>query len=320
MQRGPVNENGRLLDIFLFVYDSAAKCISKIGGIMTTESETEILETKPEYIQRQLYDVPIKDLHPDFLQPRKCFDKEDGYKLEDSIRCYGVIQPIIFRRDEDSGKLYVIAGERRYRAAKKLGHEDIPAIFMENNTAEIALIENLQRVDLTVIDEAEALLRIKNKWDYNNVSLGRLIGKAESTVSEILKINQLPLSLRKKYRGEKALSKRILLEVVKAPSPEEMEKLLDQMLNKGKTRDEVRAARITDTKGPDACRSVSNRLAKVLSILDLENVAADKRPAVEKSLSSTLEILADKLGYQLVKQQNFGAPKLGDDLAASAEE
>ena len=286
---------------------------------MTTKSEPANVEPITEYLEGQLYNVPIEDLHPDFMQPRKCFDKEDSKKLEESIRRFGVIQPILFRRDEDSGKLFVIAGERRYRAAKKLRHEDIPAIFMPRNASEIALIENLQRVDLTVIEEAEALLLLKNHLGYNNVSLGTLIGKAESTISEILKINQLPLSLRKKYRGEKALSKRMLLEVVKAPSPEDMGMLLDQMLNKGQTRDEARDIRFKATRGPEVCRTVSNRLAKVLSLLDLENVAADKRPAVEKSLSETLEILADKLGYQLVKQQNFGAPKLDDDSSASAE-
>jgi len=286
---------------------------------MTTKSEPEGVEPRIEYIPRKLYDVAIEDLHPDFLQPRKCFDKEDSQRLEESIRHYGMIQPIIFRRDEKSGKLFVVAGERRYRAAKKLGRDVIPAIFIESNTAEIALIENLLRVDLTVIEESEALFRMKNQWDYANTTLGRLIGKGESTVSELLKISSLPLNLRKKYRGEKSLSKRMLLEVVKAPSPEEMEKLLDQMLNKGRTSDNIREARIKDTRGPDACRTVSNRLAKVLSILDLENVAEDKRVGVEKSLKDTLDILADKLGYQLVKDERFCVQNSESESGVSAE-
>jgi len=219
-----------------------------------------------------------------------------------SIKKHGVVQPILFRKDKD-GNLIIVAGERRFQASKEAKVETIPAIFIHDKPAEIALVENLLRVDLTAIEEAEGLLRLKNEEEYTNKQLGAVFGKAESTISEILKLNQLPLKLRDKHRTDKQLSKRGLLEVTKASSDKEMEKLFKKLVKKELKRDETRADRKVVTRGADVvCKTMSNSLLKVLPNLDLATVTGEKLTEVTKSLTDTLESLAKKLGYSIVKE------------------
>ncbi|OGU05531.1 MAG: hypothetical protein A2075_23860 [Geobacteraceae bacterium GWC2_58_44] len=262
-----------------------------------------------EYEPHHLYSLKLTDLNPDPDQPRKHFDDNKLNELASSIRRLGVIQPIFFRKAGD-GKLMIMAGERRFRASKLAGKDTIPAIYLDGtNYAEIALIENLQRADLTAIEEAEALYRLKTEASYTNADLAAVLGKAESTISETLKLIQLPEKLRKKHGGNHNLSKRALLEVTKATTLEQMEKLFKKALKKELKRDEVRAERNDSkdaggaTRGPDVvCRTMSGGLLKALDKLDLESIAEDKRAAVEDSLTDTLKKLAKVLGYQLDKQ------------------
>lgn len=262
-----------------------------------------------EYEPHHLYSLRLTDLSPDPDQPRKHFDDNKLNELASSIQRLGVIQPIFFRKAGD-GKLIITAGERRFRASKLAGKDTIPAIYLDGaNHAEIALIENLQRADLTAIEEAEALYRLKTEASYTNADLAAALGKAESTISETLKLIQLPEKLRKKHGGNHNLSKRALLEVTKATTPEQVEKLFKKALKKELKRDEVRAERNDGkdaggaTRGPDVvCRTMSGGLLKALDKLDLKAIADDKRAAVEDSLTDTLKKLAKVLGYQLDKQ------------------
>jgi len=261
-----------------------------------------------EYEPHHLYSLKLTDLNPDPDQPRKHFDDNKLNELASSIQRLGVIQPIFFGKAGD-GKLTIIAGERRFRASKLAGKDTIPAIYLDGaNHAEIALIENLQRADLTAIEEAEALYRLKTEASYTNADLAAVLGKAESTISETLKLIQLPEKLRKKHGGNHNLSKRALLEVTKATTPEQMGILFKKALKRELKRDEVRAERNDSkdagaTRGPDVvCRTMSGGLLKALDKLDLKSIADDKRAAVEDSLTDTLKKLAKVLGYQVDKQ------------------
>jgi ParB family chromosome partitioning protein len=108
-----------------------------------------------------------------------------------SVAKHGILQPILFLVDE-TGNPIIVAGERRVEAAKKAGLTTIPAIFVEGNHAEIALVENLLRQDLTPIEEAEALDRLIKEQSYTHEQLAGMIGKARNTLTEILSLHRLP--------------------------------------------------------------------------------------------------------------------------------
>ena len=294
-------------------YDSADMTIIKpevikVTKAKKTETTTEVQSSEPppatasvKYEPRELYKLDITTIKPDPTQPRKSIDETELNELTASIKKHGVLQPILFRKDS-KGYLIIVSGERRYQASLLAEEKTIPAIFTEGNAAELALVENLLRVDLTAIEEAEALDRLKKEERYTNKELAAIIGKAESTIAEILKLNLLPEKLRNKHRTNKQLSRRSLLEVAKAPDEKEMKKLFKKVLDKETKRDEIREERNASTRGADVvCRTMSNGLIKVLTSMDLATVDEDKRDDVMKALNDTLVLLAEKLGVQLVR-------------------
>ena len=136
--------------------------------------------------------LPVDDIIPSPYQPRSVFDEERIDELCQTIKTHGIIQPIVVRiRD---GKYELIAGERRLRAAKKLGMTNIPAIIREFNdaqTASIALIENLQRENLTSIEEAMAYQQLIDIHHLTQESLAQRLGKSQSTIANKLRLLHL---------------------------------------------------------------------------------------------------------------------------------
>jgi len=114
-----------------------------------------------------------------------------------------------------SQSLIIVAGERRWAAAQKAGLTVLPAICVEGNTAEIALVENLQRQDLTPVEEAEALGRLQEEQKYTQEQLGGIIGKAQNTLSETLSLNRLPLTIRNECRTDRTIGKKVLIAIAK---------------------------------------------------------------------------------------------------------
>jgi len=166
------------------------------------------------YEKGTLYQIPITDLKPDPGQPRKVIDPEALAELATSIEKFGIIQPILFR-DAGDGVLCIVAGERRYQAAQQVGLTTLPAIFIEGNHAEIALIENLQRQDLTSIEEAEALQRLMDEQHFTQDQLGGIVGKARTTVRDILTLNRLPQTIRDECRGDRIITRKTLIEIAR---------------------------------------------------------------------------------------------------------
>ncbi len=166
------------------------------------------------YEKGKLYQIPISDFKEDPDQPRKIIDPESLEELSASIKKHGILQPLLFRTDEQ-GLLYIVAGERRYRAAKKASLTDLPAICVEGNADEIALVENLQRQDLTAVEEAEALQRLKDDQKYSDEQLSSVIGKARTTINESLSLNRLPKEIRDDCRGNRKIVKSALVEIAR---------------------------------------------------------------------------------------------------------
>jgi ParB family chromosome partitioning protein len=111
--------------------------------------------------------------------------------------------------------MIVVAGERRVSAARRAGLTTISGIYIEGNYAEIALVENLLRQDITAVEEAEALQSLMNERQYTQDQLGAIIGKARSTLSEILSLNKLPEEIRDDCRGDRTISRATLITIAK---------------------------------------------------------------------------------------------------------
>lgn len=151
-------------------------------------------ETKREAI----VDLDIEELRPNPYQPRRVFDEEALNELADSIKEHGVFQPIIVKK---SIKGYeIVAGERRFRASKIAGKKTIPAIireFTDEQMMEIALLENLQREDLTVIEEAKAYQKMLESLNLTQEELALKVGKSRSHVTNIIGLLRLPENVQR---------------------------------------------------------------------------------------------------------------------------
>lgn len=142
--------------------------------------------------------IRISDIEANKAQPRKEFSDSSLAELSQSIAAHGVIQPIAVRSTGD-GFYKIIAGERRYRAAKMAGLSEIPAIVMEldeKTSAEVAIIENVQREDLNVIEEAAAYKALIEEYKMTQEELSQRIGKSRSSIANILRVLELPEELQ----------------------------------------------------------------------------------------------------------------------------
>jgi ParB family chromosome partitioning protein len=143
--------------------------------------------------------VPIEYLHPGKYQPRGKFDQGELDSLAQSIRENGVLQPILVRADPGKGGLEIVAGERRWRAAQLAQLHEVPVIersFDDREALEIALVENVQRQDLTPIEEAEAYGRLMSEFRYTQEILAEKIGKSRSSIANLLRLRELPVIVR----------------------------------------------------------------------------------------------------------------------------
>jgi ParB family chromosome partitioning protein len=150
----------------------------------------------------------------------------------------------------------IIAGERRWRAAREAGLRDVPCIEMDVDdqaVAEIALIENLQRKDLTIWEEADGLAALCNRFGYTHEEVARKMGKSRSTITESLSIATLPEGIRAQCRRADISAKSLLLQVVRQPDEEAMSQMVSEISAHGLTRDEARQARkATVAAAPEA--------------------------------------------------------------------
>ena len=149
---------------------------------------------------RSTKDVPIEHLHPNPRQPRQTFDEELIAELADSIKMHGLLQPILVRRHPERPNEYeIIAGERRWRAAQLARLHEVPAMIRELDdaqTLELALVENLQRQDLTALEEAQAYRHLMKDFGHSQDALGRVLGKSRSHVANTVRLLKLPTTVK----------------------------------------------------------------------------------------------------------------------------
>jgi ParB family transcriptional regulator, chromosome partitioning protein len=184
--------------------------------------------------------VPIDLLDPNPHQPRQVMG--DLSELMASVAEKGIIEPLIVRHR--SGRYQIIAGERRYHAAVQVGLPEVPVIVREvddGEVMEIALIENLQRKDLTAFEEAEALQQLAQRCGYTHEDMARKLGKSRTSVTESLSLSNMPEEVRNLCRLADITSRSTLLQIVRQGDPAKMLALVQKMASQGSlTRQEVR--------------------------------------------------------------------------------
>ena len=142
--------------------------------------------------------IPLNEIRNDNNQPRKAFDNDKIAELTESIKTHGIIQPLILRKSDD-GLYVIVAGERRWRAAKMAGLKDVPAIVMElseKDVLEISLIENIQRQDLNPIEEAAAYKKLLSDFNLTQEDLSKRIGKSRTAITNTMRLMNLDIRVQ----------------------------------------------------------------------------------------------------------------------------
>ncbi len=169
--------------------------------------------------------IPLAQISPNPDQPRKVFNQKELDELATSVKEKGVLQPIILRNVKNKPYLYeIVAGERRFRASQLAGLTEIPALVKnldDKNAAEISLIENVQRENLNPVEEAEGYENLMKKFQYSLADVSKLIGKSESYIRNLMRINSLPDSVKELIKEGK-ISASHARTIAVAANPEQM--------------------------------------------------------------------------------------------------
>ena len=189
-----------------------------------------ITRARPGLHRGGVLSLRLEDISPNPVQPRRHFDEEALRELSDSIRSYGILNPLTVRLR--CGKYELVAGERRLRAAKLAGLTEVPCILMDVNMEDaglLALVENLQRKDLDYLEEAEGLRRLIRMFGLSQEEAARRIGKSQSAVANKLRLLKLPEEVLEALR-KNGLSERHGRALLRLPDPESQRAALGAML------------------------------------------------------------------------------------------
>lgn len=199
----------------------------------------ELASTRTDAIGQK---IPVDQLRPNRSQPRQVFDGLE--ELVASIERVGVLEPLLVRRSETGYE--IISGERRYRASRTAGLTEVPCIVMDvddQHALEIALIENLQRQDLSPFEEAEGLQALIDQYGFTHDEVAERVSKSRTSVTESLRLTDMPDHVRAILQEGNVRSKSVILELTRVESMEEMETLAHRVVEEGLTRDDMRRLR-----------------------------------------------------------------------------
>ncbi len=263
-----------------------ANSINRMGAI---EVLRVIKKSVPEsYMMVQ--QIPIDRVRPNPYQPRKEFSKQGLEELSQSIKQYGVLQPITVRK-VGSDAYELIAGERRLRACQMIGMKSIPAIVLnitESDSAIVAMIENLQRENLHYLDEAMGYACLINDHGFTQEELARRIGKNQSTIANKMRLLKLPDSV-KKILMENNLTERHARALLRLPDDDLKLKVLQQVINKKYNVKETEML-----------------IERVLKKLQAEKVTDIKRKKVKQPYSKDMRIFINTIKKAVTMIKEYG--------------
>lgn len=204
---------------------------NRIFGLGDRAAETEQEDEEVLLVNNEVAQLPITQVEPNRYQPRSVFNDEKIEELAQTIELHGMIQPIVVRKLEEE-RYELIAGERRWRAVQVLKWGTIPAIIRDmndNETASVALIENLQREELTVIEEAAAYQRLIELQQLTQEALAKRLGKSQSTIANKLRLLKLPSPVQEALMN-KAITERHARALIKVKNEEAQIHLLRDIM------------------------------------------------------------------------------------------
>ncbi|MDE3840477.1 nucleoid occlusion protein [Bacillus methanolicus] len=228
------------------------RSFSRFFGLGEKDQQDEI-EIPAEQFEtdhtEEIKKIPIEDIVPNRFQPRTVFDDEKIEELARTIHTHGIIQPIVVR-EFGQNQFEIIAGERRWRAMKKLGWDEVPAIIKNLNdteTASMALIENLQREELSPIEEAIAYGKLLELHNLTQEALAQRLGKGQSTVANKLRLLKLPNEVQEALLNKK-ITERHARALIPLKDPDKQVKLLQEIIDKNLNvkQTEERVAKMID--------------------------------------------------------------------------
>lgn len=274
-----------------------------LGAVAATiEAESRALVTNSDF--RHTFEAPVAAVEPDPKQPRTVVNESELRQLAATMDERGQLQPILLRRHPDQrGRWVIVAGERRWRAAHLLGWPSILAIEHDGDPEVVTLLENLQRVDLTVVEEARGVRRLMDSKGWTQSQAAEAIGRSKGELSAVLRVLSLPPAfLDEVLTSEPHISRNTLIELARVRDAGELQRLITAVRD-GMTIRELRSAKETPgsiRKGaPSAVRfstTVLDRLAQ-----RLREVQASGRPlsaADRERLQRLHSIIEAMLGGQ----------------------
>jgi ParB family chromosome partitioning protein len=200
------------------------------GSLLPGDFDESILLDKQDRVQKLF----ISSIQPDPNQPRKHFDETALTQLSESIKRHGVLQPLVVSPKGDD--FIIIAGERRFRAAKKAGLKQLPAIVRtseELERTEIGLVENVQRVDLSPIEQAVSIMKLHEQFNVSYADIAKRLGKAETTVVNTARLLQLPKDARLALEQSKITEGHARAILALRNQPPKQKQLLSAILRSG---------------------------------------------------------------------------------------
>lgn len=197
------------------------------GSLLPDDFDKSLLLDKKDRVQK----ISIKKIKTDPNQPRKHFDEDSLSQLSQSIKTYGILQPIVVMPEDDN--FVIIAGERRYRAAKMAGLEFVPVLSRsseELERLEIGLVENVQRVDLSPLEQAVSIAKLNEQFNLSYQEIGKRLGKANTTITNIVRLLKLPKNATEALRQAKISEGHARTILSLAGDEVAQQKLLDQII------------------------------------------------------------------------------------------
>lgn len=254
------------------------------------------VEGETEADQGRAYLLPVDRIQPDPNQPRKTFSEESIKGLATSIQEKGLLQPIAVRKTEDG--FILVAGERRWRAHLKAEIPKIWAVIVNvndpNEAFEISLVENLQREDLDPLEEAAGIAELMKRQGYKQRQVGKIIGRSESQISKLIKLNKLPQGVKEKLATSQ-VSRDQLFQIAAQETPEAMLKLHDRIVKMGlNVRETRQAAKDQETPFRHPILARFGQVERFLTRIDVSEV--DELEKEERLvLSGHLKAVAKKV-------------------------
>jgi ParB family transcriptional regulator, chromosome partitioning protein len=289
----------------------------------------ESLEHEPSAAVGRMIRIELIEANRE--QPRT--DLGDLSDLIASVRAKGILEPLLVRPLGDTGTFQLIAGERRLNAARQAGLVEVPCIELtvsDQEAIELALIENLQRQDLTAFEEGEGYSTLIEKYHYTHDRVAQAVGKSRSTVTEAIKLLAIPPALRDLCRHADINAKSVLLLVARAGSIEEMERLIQEIVENNLDRDALReTARLKTADSPDEAsqedEDAPSHLGRFKAIrlrfkppsdLGIQFSLSIRRPGVSRQhIIATIEALLEQLrrGEHDERLAGLLSPTLGEE-------